>query len=1170
MANHDLSRHLFRPANRYTGLRMQQGRDLLDSDINEGEMLDDEDRRAVLVDVIGPHGSADDGFRITNPRTNSYDFDILAGSYYLGGVRHQIEDSTDPPAPQRYRSQSDWRQFDPTGPSPAPPQMASVPRHDLVYLVGWEQTVSSVEDPEFREFALGGPDTTERVRPMHRVYVRPGGPAACADAFDALVADLVGTDHSFDRGRHELLSGARLTVRIEERENGDLCKPALADGYTGAENQAIRVQLIEPDRLLWAYDNAAPLYRGTIATSPNGVTITFLTTPRDQAHFPVAGQIVEILPWGATLANGSHLADHQVAEDIGGGLLARVTGPYDPTTGSVPVSVESAADLARMQGWFGVNEPHEDVHYFYLRVWNPGDGRVSGPIGLQFKVNELISLAGTGLEITIDRHGIVGDYWILAARPSSPLEVIPRDLLTGAAPHGPRRFYCPLALIHWHFNATAGAASTTAIDSCRQTFKPLTRQGRCCTVTVGDDSTSYGDYTSINAALAAIPEGTPGKICILPGVYEERVVVSSRSDIVFEGCGVRTIIRSPATNGTSQGLFTILKSQRITVKDLKIDAIGQFGVMIYGSGDEVVEWSSDITLRNLDIATDGDTDAGAISPSALYIPLGAAPFPMSAIAARPVDGLKILDCRCTTTLKLSAMASIFLIHCRAAVVRGCSVTVPAGTGRCPWGGIHIGADCEDVTIEDNYVERGLGPGITLGTLAASVLSFVDHRSYFDPTGRLVLVDDGSTAGSNAALPEGVVPPGGGTAVGYAPVRPIADVRILNNTIRFMRGSGISVVGFRKQPVTVGAAYSMIQTHQFVIAGNKIEFNFDRAAPSDPGADWAELVAFGGVVLADADDVQVRGNSIYRNGYTNTYLKPTCGIYVLNGENAVVEDNELRENGQRMTGSHAAGPRAGIALQQVGRRATFIPRGTNSAEPDTLRPAARVCGNVVHHGLGRALQVYGLGPMFIQGNVLISEGLAGAYVAGENTCSCVEIQNVGQSTDLIDFGAIPAFMGFMPSPPLLTVPSGSLDLDPMFVDGRILFTGNQVRFRAAADATMHDYLVRIESYGDIAVLDNQFFAQLPTIGSNITCDTYVAGWSVRVCNNRWEDPAQTPAGVIDYQTEVSAETIGVFNITALNQASRCIEATGTLSGIADNQMLTPCAGGGEMMLLMSPP
>src|SRR5690606_37842531 len=63
---------------------------------------------------------------------------------------------------------------------------------------GWEQTVSAVEDPELVEQALGGPDTSARLRRMHRVYVREDSVDGCGAAFADLVAELRAGIHSFD------------------------------------------------------------------------------------------------------------------------------------------------------------------------------------------------------------------------------------------------------------------------------------------------------------------------------------------------------------------------------------------------------------------------------------------------------------------------------------------------------------------------------------------------------------------------------------------------------------------------------------------------------------------------------------------------------------------------------------------------------------------------------------------------------------------------------------------------------------------------------------------------------------------------------------------------------------------------------------------------------------
>src|SRR5262245_15233669 len=163
MGTTDLSRAAFDARKRYTSVRMQQGRVLLDDDFNEAERIQDEDERRALLDIIGPSGSPDDGFRVENGRVNSrgdMTFDILAGTLYLGGLRvvnHELED---------FAGQPDWLQ--------QPDSERTLPadeRLDLVYLEVWRQSVTAVEDAELFEAALAGPDTSTRVRLMWRVHL---------------------------------------------------------------------------------------------------------------------------------------------------------------------------------------------------------------------------------------------------------------------------------------------------------------------------------------------------------------------------------------------------------------------------------------------------------------------------------------------------------------------------------------------------------------------------------------------------------------------------------------------------------------------------------------------------------------------------------------------------------------------------------------------------------------------------------------------------------------------------------------------------------------------------------------------------------------------------------------------------------------------------------------
>ena len=50
-----------------------------------------------------------------------------------------------------------------------------------------------------------------------------------------------------------------------------------------------------------------------------------LTVPKDQAHFPLEGQVIELLPWSALLSNGQKNAELS-------GFLAKVDGSYNPDT----------------------------------------------------------------------------------------------------------------------------------------------------------------------------------------------------------------------------------------------------------------------------------------------------------------------------------------------------------------------------------------------------------------------------------------------------------------------------------------------------------------------------------------------------------------------------------------------------------------------------------------------------------------------------------------------------------------------------------------------------------------------------------------------------------------------------------------------------------------------
>ena len=477
MGAYDISRVAFDPRKHYAGVRMQQGRVMTDDDINESYRIDSEERRRSRVDIIGAHGSPDQGFRIENLRiinepitnVNLIEFDIHSGIYHLSGLRLEMEspDPTDPTSIESYRLQRDWLQQSYAN-GLAPELAEGVERYDFVYLEAWKQAVSAIEDDELFEKALAGPDTSTRIRTMRRVHLHENIERDnCPAAWQRLLDNWHSENQGIINEEHELITDARLQVGyIPGAASNDLCSPSIAGGYLGAENQAIRVQLINATHLTWGFDNASSLYR---VQAPAANAIKFLTFPRDQHHWPLAGQVVEILPWSAILPNGEKVANVR-------GHLSKVASSFDPDDDNQNITLLNPIPPDFGEEWQlrSDNAEISDVadQFFYLRVWNRGSD-LNSDAEIAYTPDTPLPLGSTGLEITItgdERKS--NDHWIIAARPETPDQVTPWSLEDGIPPIGIRRFYAPLALIRW----TGNDDETTTgeiIRDCRKTFRPI-------------------------------------------------------------------------------------------------------------------------------------------------------------------------------------------------------------------------------------------------------------------------------------------------------------------------------------------------------------------------------------------------------------------------------------------------------------------------------------------------------------------------------------------------------------------------------------------------------------------------------------------------------------------------------------------------------------------------
>lgn len=1165
MATEEKSRDAFDPAKRYAAVGMQLGRVLVDDDFNEAERIHLEDQRRENLDVIGPVGTPDDGFLVGNGHLTGagIDFDLGAGTLYLGGLRLWN------PEVVSFSLQPDWLN------QPVRPGLVAG-RVDLVFIEAWQQPVTAVEDRELFEVALGGPDTSTRLRTMWRVHVAPTAGDDCPTAWADLVADLETQGGGVIDATGERRVDATLAVDYLPGVSGDLCSPAIAGGYLGAENQTIRVQLVDPrsNTLTWGFDNGAPTYRVTVGGDRR--TITFEVDPRDEAHWPTSGQVVEILPWSAKLANGELLAEET-------GFLAKVATGFDPVFHTIVLDASTQVPAGFGTAWTGRSDAGSlGTPYFYLRVWNRGDDHASPP-AIPYTPGAPLTLGSTGIQVTITGdHRIKGDHWIIAARPKTFDQVVPWALEDGRLVHGTRRFFAPLALVRWKANG-----SFDLLHDCRPFFLPLTRLRGCCTHTVGDEVSSFGRFTSIQQAIDALPaEG--GKVCLLPGEYDETVVLVNRANVTIEGCGRRTRWR-PA-EGAPWTLLAI-GGHDLIVRDLAIDAGRAFGIVLWdaakpGTGPASMldaAWSGFETrqartrLEDLHIEVVGRSAIAATGGVDLVIrgceilagPLAEVIAPGSELGRWPsilsfADDVLIEDNR--------VLARTEDLQLPGAMTGGGQVTYT----RTALGGIQIGGGSERVIIRDNHVEGGNGDGITLGSWAWAERRKVEAGV---PWGELVdtwIWWAGITITINE---EGCIEiewdpqPPDDPETEWVPVSmgPVHDVAILDNRIRRMGRSGVGVARF----FDLSEVDEIIAVRGLLLRGNRIDECLRLPIPSIPAAQ-RDHAAAAVICLAEVSDLRVRENDLIGNG--KRHVDPVCGIFALVSQGVIVEQNRIIDNAPRDNESNEParpGWRGGVVLLRAlpPEVEVMVALPTN-ADPRVLRqngePSVRLADNVIVVPDGRPILVLGSGPMVFCDNHLVTRGVGTAdfaqILAGGQAALAAALQTNALSTlfDLmggvaglvVDLGVSNELIWlqllfYLSIRDQDLAPGPGLDpRPPIAASGQIAFHGNQVNVDLLAGPNnLITTAVALFSLDDVVVADNQF--EIDRGLDPIAFTLVPVALSTRVQGNRVKEAsAPTPA----FATGASIYSIGVFmNDTTGNQTTRCIVGMGIQRELVPNQV-----------------
>ncbi len=617
----DTSRFTFDPFKNYTGVVMEQGRVQLDSDWNDWLAQLSRRIQAGTLDMLG---------HAAYPPTTPYAFLITldgAGNLTIGPGRMYIDGLLAENHGDLAAATWDSALAELSG-SPQPPPSTetgaisftsqpwlpgvTLPTGGgtfLAYLDVWTREVTYLEDSNLIDPAVGI-DTTGRLQTVWQVKLAAmNAGVTCATAGSPWPA---------------ASSGLLTTAPIANTPSGPCCLTTNT-GYTGMENQNYRVEVhtsgsIGTATFKWSRDDASV---ETGVTGILGVTnsvgvaasqLTVLSMGRDQVLGFAPGNWIEVIDDDLELAGlpgELHLIDTIDFAAMTITLDANVSATSFPVDGS---NQTTPSRHTRIRRWDQSG-----------KVFASDGTTLITDLGAAGSTGEiLIPAAGTavilenGVTVSFGLSSATGsfntgDFWTFAARTADGSI----EQLNNAPPRGIHHHYTGLSVVNF--------AAGTATD-CRNPVEPCEGGScGCCTVTVGDGVESFGKYTSIQAAIQALPDAG-GEVCILPGRYYEHVFIQDRHDVIVHGCGYQTRLASPSLKpapppsspsaridpATGQAaaappstataaapapppsefnaVISIANSSHIQLRDFAVEAdTDEVGILIDGTGDLVVQ-----------------------------------------------------------------------------------------------------------------------------------------------------------------------------------------------------------------------------------------------------------------------------------------------------------------------------------------------------------------------------------------------------------------------------------------------------------------------------------------------------------------------------------------------------------------------------------------------------
>lgn len=447
----DISRFLFDSRKQYSRVCEQQGRTRVDADGNENTEILVYDARQARIDIIGRHGAPADNAGLEIVSTGA-SLTISPGRYYVDGIRCDHEAL----GPVDFDDQ-------PHLPGTALP---TAPGLYLIYLDCWERPINAVADPEIREVALGGADTTTRTKVVWQVKALP---VTTTDPTPSCATEFIEWD--------ELIAGPSGTLQIKVADAGATTDPCIVPetaGFTGLENQLYRFQIhdgnfdptlpggsdpgISPT-FKWSRDNAS-----TVAAWRDHTSSLLLTVDRlgpGGANGLTVGDWLELTNDDDDLLHRPGLLG-QIGDIVGDTvLLDDPSATLTPALSPVPKS--DATKHSQVRRWESPNGKRTTALAVADPDEAPGGWMRIGTEGILAKFD-----AGTFQS---------GDHWIVPARTAIlpgtedarldwPTDGSGNPLAIRA--QGTVHHYARLAI------AELAGGTWTVIDDCRHLFEPLT------------------------------------------------------------------------------------------------------------------------------------------------------------------------------------------------------------------------------------------------------------------------------------------------------------------------------------------------------------------------------------------------------------------------------------------------------------------------------------------------------------------------------------------------------------------------------------------------------------------------------------------------------------------------------------------------------------------------